>query len=100
MVVVLRYVLSNRQPVESPPGYDAKSIAECIQPSLEKLVAKTEKSISQSYDGTNLMSVQHAGVKAFIQRAYKNAKSGMALEFARRGGPICPTGGTNVMKLV
>ncbi|GBM08548.1 hypothetical protein AVEN_69766-1 [Araneus ventricosus] len=30
MVVVLQYVLSNGQPVERPPGHDAKSIAECI----------------------------------------------------------------------
>ncbi|GBN73864.1 hypothetical protein AVEN_189452-1 [Araneus ventricosus] len=80
LVVVFRYVLSNGQPVErfweftNPSGHDAKSIAECIQASLEKVVAKPEKLISQSYDGTNVMSGQHAGVQAFIQRAYKNAQ--------------------------
>ncbi|GBN00612.1 hypothetical protein AVEN_86377-1 [Araneus ventricosus] len=80
LVVVIRYVLSNGQPVErfwgftNPPGHEAKSIAECIQASLEKVVAKPEKLISQSYDGTNAMSGQHAGVQAFIQRAYKNAQ--------------------------
>ncbi|GBM54699.1 hypothetical protein AVEN_13048-1 [Araneus ventricosus] len=80
LVVVFRYVLSNGQPVKrfwgftNPPGHDAKSIAECIQASLEKVVAKTEKLISQSYDGTNVMSGQHAGFQAFIQYAYKNAQ--------------------------
>ncbi|GBL74009.1 hypothetical protein AVEN_230926-1 [Araneus ventricosus] len=73
LAVVFRYVLSNGQPVErfwgftNPTGNDAKylnsSIAECIQASLEKVVAKPEKLISQSYDGTNVMSGQHAGVK-------------------------------------
>ncbi|GBM55660.1 hypothetical protein AVEN_6849-1 [Araneus ventricosus] len=80
MAVVFRYFLSNGQPVErfwgftNPPGHDAKSIDECIQASLEKVVAKPEKLISQSYDGTNGMSGQHAGVQAFIQCAYKNAQ--------------------------
>ncbi|GBO22691.1 hypothetical protein AVEN_60104-1, partial [Araneus ventricosus] len=79
-VAVFRYVLSNGQPVErfwrfaNPPGHDAKSIVECIQASFEKVLAKPEKLISQSYDGTNLMSGQHAGVQAFIQCAYKNAQ--------------------------
>ncbi|GBM17857.1 hypothetical protein AVEN_260182-1 [Araneus ventricosus] len=73
LVVVFRYILSNGQPVErfwrftNPPGHDAKSIAECIQASLEKVVAKPEKLISQNYDGTNVMCGQHAGVQAFIQ---------------------------------
>ncbi|GBM43590.1 hypothetical protein AVEN_67098-1 [Araneus ventricosus] len=73
LVVVFRYVLSNGQPVErfwgfkNPPGHDAKSIAECIQASLEKVIAKLEKLISQSYDGTNVMSGQHAGVQTFMQ---------------------------------
>ncbi|GBL86441.1 Zinc finger MYM-type protein 1 [Araneus ventricosus] len=77
LAIVFRYVLSNGQPVErfwgftNPTGNDAKylnsSIAECIQASLEKVVAKPEKLISQSYDGTNVMSGQHAGVQAFIQ---------------------------------
>ncbi|GBL64900.1 hypothetical protein AVEN_236885-1, partial [Araneus ventricosus] len=80
LVVVFRYVLSNGQPFErfwgftNPPRHDAKSIAECIQASLEKVVAKPEKLISQSYDGTNAMSGQHAGVQAFIQCAYKHAQ--------------------------
>ncbi|GBN30192.1 Zinc finger MYM-type protein 1 [Araneus ventricosus] len=80
LVVVFRYVLSNGQPVErfwgftNPPGHDAQSIAECIQASLEKVVDKPEKLISQNYDGTNVMSGQHAGVQAFIQCAYKNAQ--------------------------
>ncbi|GBN47597.1 hypothetical protein AVEN_32787-1, partial [Araneus ventricosus] len=80
LVVVYRYVLCNGQPVErfwgfkNPPGHDAKSIAECIQASLEKVVTKSEKLISQSYDGTNMMSGQHAGVQTFIQCAYKNAQ--------------------------
>ncbi|GBM89092.1 Zinc finger MYM-type protein 1 [Araneus ventricosus] len=80
LVVVFRYVLSNGQPVErfwrftNPHGYDAKSIAECIQASLEKVVVKPEKLISQSYDGTNVICGQHASVQAFIQYAYKNAK--------------------------
>ncbi|GBM18203.1 hypothetical protein AVEN_151735-1 [Araneus ventricosus] len=62
LVVIFRYVLSNGQPVErfweftNPPGHDAKYIAECIQASLEKVVAKPEKLISQRYDGTNVMS--------------------------------------------
>ncbi|GBM35629.1 hypothetical protein AVEN_244517-1 [Araneus ventricosus] len=78
LAVVSRYVLSNEQPVErfweftNPPGNNTICIAECIQASLEKVVAKPEKLISQSYDGTNVISGQHAGVKAFIQRAYKN----------------------------
>ncbi|GBL99104.1 hypothetical protein AVEN_64104-1 [Araneus ventricosus] len=72
--------MSREIPVErfrgfkNPPGHDAKSIAECIQASLEKVIAKLEKLISQSYDGTNVMSGQHAGVQAFIQCAYKNAQ--------------------------
>ncbi|GBN06321.1 hypothetical protein AVEN_228787-1, partial [Araneus ventricosus] len=80
LVVVFRSVLSNGQPVErfwgftNPPGHDAESKAECIQASLEKVAAKPEKLISQSYDGTNVMSGQHAGVQAFIQCAYKNAQ--------------------------
>ncbi|GBO44561.1 hypothetical protein AVEN_221618-1 [Araneus ventricosus] len=80
LVVVFRYVLSNGQPVErfwgftNRPGHDAKSMAECIQASLEKVVAKPEKLISQSYGGTNVMSGQHAGVQVFIQCAYKNAQ--------------------------
>ncbi|GBM43161.1 hypothetical protein AVEN_128486-1 [Araneus ventricosus] len=80
LVVVFRYVLSKGQPVErfwgftNPLGHDSKSIAECILASLEKVVAKPEKLISQSYDGTNVMSGQHAGVQAFIQCAYKNAQ--------------------------
>ncbi|GBO19779.1 hypothetical protein AVEN_246066-1 [Araneus ventricosus] len=79
LVVVFRYVLSNGQPVEkfweftNPLGHDAKSIPKCIQASLEKVLAKPEKLISQSCDGTNVMSGQHAGVQAFIRRAYKNA---------------------------
>ncbi|GBO29569.1 hypothetical protein AVEN_132743-1 [Araneus ventricosus] len=61
LVVVFRYVLSNGQPVErfwgftNPPGHDAKSIAECIQEGLEKVVAKLEKLISQSYDVNTLV---------------------------------------------
>ncbi|GBO27064.1 hypothetical protein AVEN_248874-1 [Araneus ventricosus] len=80
LVVVFRYVLSNGQPVErfwgftNLLGHDEQSIVECIQASLEKVVAKPEKLISQSYDGTNLMSGQHAGVHIFIQYAYKNAQ--------------------------
>ncbi|GBO22897.1 hypothetical protein AVEN_3784-1 [Araneus ventricosus] len=80
LVVAFRYVLSNGQPVErfwrftNPPGHAAKSIAECIRGSLEKVVAKPEKLISQSYDGTNVMCGQHADVQAFIQCAYKNAR--------------------------
>ncbi|GBN73354.1 hypothetical protein AVEN_114919-1 [Araneus ventricosus] len=80
LVVIFRYVLSNGQAVErfwgftNPRGHDAKCIAECTQASLEKVVAKPEKLISQSYDGTNVMSGQHAGVLAFIQCAYKNAQ--------------------------
>ncbi|GBM24686.1 hypothetical protein AVEN_46186-1 [Araneus ventricosus] len=80
LVLVFRYVLSNVQPVErfwqftNPPGHDAKSIAECIQASLEKVVTKTEKLISQSYDGTSVMSGQHAVVQDFIQLPYKNAQ--------------------------
>ncbi|GBM59386.1 hypothetical protein AVEN_17418-1 [Araneus ventricosus] len=58
----------------NPPGHDAKSVAECIQASLEKVVAKPEKLISQNYGGTNVMCGQHAGVQAFIQCAYKNAQ--------------------------
>ncbi|GBN64949.1 hypothetical protein AVEN_135904-1 [Araneus ventricosus] len=78
LVVVFRYILSNGQPVEkfweftNPPGHDAKSIPKCIQASLEKVLDKPEKLISQSCDGTNVMSGQHAGVQAFIRRAYKN----------------------------
>ncbi|GBM89815.1 hypothetical protein AVEN_143993-1 [Araneus ventricosus] len=73
LVVVFRYVLSNGQPVErfweftNPPGHDAKSVV--IQESLEKVVATPEKLISQSYDGTNVMSGQQAGVQDFIQRS-------------------------------
>ncbi|GBM26564.1 hypothetical protein AVEN_205677-1, partial [Araneus ventricosus] len=80
LVVVFRYVLSTGNPFErfwgftNSPGHDAKSIAECIQASLGKVVAKPEKLVSQSYDDTNVMSGQHAGVQAFIQCAYKNAQ--------------------------
>ncbi|GBM86440.1 hypothetical protein AVEN_108452-1 [Araneus ventricosus] len=79
LVVVYRYVLSNGKPIErfwgftNTPGHDSKSIAECIQASLEKVVDKPEKLISQSYDGTNVMSGQHFSVQAFIRCAYKNA---------------------------
>ncbi|GBO37341.1 hypothetical protein AVEN_190479-1 [Araneus ventricosus] len=68
LVVVFRYVLSNGQPVEkfwefaNPLGHDAKSIPKYIQASLEKVLAKPEKLISQSFDGTNVMSGQYAGV--------------------------------------
>lgn len=54
-------VLSNGQPIEkfleftNPPGHDAKSIAECIQASLEKVVDKPEKLISQSYADASMM---------------------------------------------
>ncbi|GBM83211.1 hypothetical protein AVEN_262687-1 [Araneus ventricosus] len=75
LVVVFRCVFCNGQPVErfweftNPPGHDAKSIAEFIQASLEKIVAKPEKLISQSYGGTNVMSGQHAGFQAFMRHA-------------------------------
>lgn len=79
LVLVFRYVLSNGQPVErfwefiNPLRHDAQSLAGCIHATLEKVVDSPDKVISQSYDGTNVMSGHRSGVQAIIQRTYKNA---------------------------
>lgn len=79
LVIVFRYVLTNGQPVErfwkfdNPEGHDAESIAKCICTSLDYVVQNPEKLVSQSYDGANVMSGQHAGVQSIVQQTYKHA---------------------------
>lgn len=80
LVVVLRYVLLNGKPVErfwtftNPSGHDALSLANCIKEILAQIVkSDKEKLISQSYDGSNVMSGSNAGVQTLIQQDYPYA---------------------------
>lgn len=76
LVVVLRYILSNGKPVErfwkfcKPLGHDALSLSGNIKEVLAEVVSNKEKLVSQSYDGANVMSGQHAGVQTIIRKEY------------------------------
>ena len=79
LVVVLRYILSNGKPVErfwgffNPLGHDALSLSGNIKEVLAEVVPNKEKLVSQSYDGANVMSGQHAGVQTIIRKEYPYA---------------------------
>jgi len=79
LTTVFRYVLPDGTPVErfwnfvNPPDHDALSLSQCIKTNLEQVLDKSDKLISQSYDGASVMSGRHAGVQTLIKNDYKYA---------------------------
>jgi hypothetical protein len=79
MSIEFRYILSDGTPFERfwgffiPSGHDAKSLSDCIKDNLKEVSENTDKLISQSYDGTDVMSGQFSGVQKLIRDEYKYA---------------------------
>lgn len=79
LVVVFRYISPNCKPVEifwtflNPTGHDAKTVAQCIKDILMEVIGDSNKLISQSYDGANVMSGRHGGVQTLIKSDYPYA---------------------------
>lgn len=79
MVIVLRYVL-NEEIFErfwgffTPDDQTANGISKCILDQLEIILeGNTQKLISQTFDGANVMKGKKGGVRAKIQNIYPHA---------------------------
>ncbi|XP_046391429.1 zinc finger MYM-type protein 1-like [Ischnura elegans] len=80
MVVVFRSVLKSGLPIErfwtflNPKHHDAETLFACIKRVLVEVLGEAKnKLISQSYDGTNVMSGQFNGVQTRVKAEYPNA---------------------------